>query len=144
MLPWKQQTQTEIHLPPKEHVIWDKVHLSFSELPLHRIIESCYRGIMDSISQEMVQTTPFTLSPPAVRKPERRGELLPPLPLSLLIELLLIAPPFSIWSAFHQFWNHHRPLHLFEKAHLLAEKWTSMGGARETQSKILKMLWVLL
>ena len=96
MLPWKQQTQTEIHLPPKEHVIWDKVHLSFSELPLHRIIESCYRGIMDSISQEMVQTTPFTLSPPAVRKPERRGELLPPLPLSLLIELLLIAPPFSI------------------------------------------------
>jgi len=43
-----------------------------------------------------VQTTPFPLSPPAVRKPERRGELLPPLPLSLLIELLLIAPPFSI------------------------------------------------
>ena len=114
MLPWK-QTQTEIHLLPKEHVIWDKVRLSFSELPLHHIIESCYRGIMDSISQEMVQTTPLHSEPTCCQKTrEERGATTSP-SISLLIELLLIVPPFPIWSAFHQFWNHITGLFIYLK-----------------------------
>lgn len=145
MLPWKQQTQTEIHLPPKEHVIWGKVRLSVSELPLYCMIESCYRGVMDSISQDMVQTTPLHSAPTCCQTAWKgRGATASPSTLAPHWAFTYSSPlSFSICSP-SVLESYHRRLHLFEKVHLLTEKWTSMGGARETQSKILKMFWVLL
>ena len=125
--------------------MWGKVFLGFPELPLHRIIESFYRGRMDSISQEMVQTTPLHSAPTCCQRTrEERAATASPSTLaphqsftySSSLSYLICIP--SVLESCH---SH---LHLFEKAHLLTEKWTSMGGARETQSEILKMLWVLL
>ena len=125
--------------------MWGKVFLGFPKLPLHRIIESFYRGRMDSISQEMVQTTPLHSAPTCCQRTrEERAATASPSTLaphqsftySSSLSYLICIP--SVLESCH---SH---LHLFEKAHLLTEKWTSMGGARETQSEILKMLWVLL
>ena len=105
---------------------------------------------MDSISQEMVQRTP-SVPTCCQRTREERGAAAPsfhsPFSLDFYLQFFpFLFDPRSISSVIisEASSGYRCLLHLFEKPYVLNEKWTRMGRARETQSKSLKMPWVLL
>lgn len=77
-----------------------------------------------------------TLQPACRWQPERRGEPLPPFH-SPHWAFTYSSPSYLICSP-SVLESYHRCLHLFEKAHLLTEKWTSMAGPERPRVRFLR------